>query len=179
LDPFGNPHLTAWDQLLPGYVNAIAGPADADRAYNIAVYNFSMSAPGVVDFSSVGYGLGGFDSVVSVFQGLGNSASYLSHQYAPLVAGDFSFGLNLGAGEYTLAISMTFNEPCAAGFCLGTGTFEDGFTNLVNYDPSRSLYYEVVVTGINKIPEPATGVLVTLALAAVLAGKRWSSRARY
>ena len=176
LDPSSNPNLTAWDQYLPGYVGAIAGPTDAERAYNIAVHNFSIGAPGVVDFSSEGYGLGGFDSVLSVFQGLGNSSSYLYHQYSPFVAGDFDFALNLDSGDYTLAISVTFNEPCSAGFCFGDGTFADGFTNLVNYDSSRSLYYRVQVTGLNAVPEPATGVLIALALTAMLARKRYNRR---
>jgi hypothetical protein len=145
-------------------------------AYNIAVHGFTATGP--VLFSSEGYGLGGFDSVLSVFQGSGNSASYLDHQYAPFSAGDFQFTLNLAPGVYTLAVSMTFNEPCAAGFCFDNGTFADGFTNLVNFDASRPdpLFYSVVITEVNAVPEPALGAIAGLALTVLLVYRRKTCR---
>ena len=180
LDPATNPNLVAWnwDPLNPVYVAPIAGPSDADRAYNIAVHSFAVAAPAAVSFSSLGYGLGGFDSVVSVFQGSGNSAVYLHHELSPLPVGDFTFDLNLIAGNYTLAVSMYLNEPCADGFCFVNGEFGDGFTNLVNFDPfdpSRTdpLFYKVEVTGnVAPVPEPSLVVVVALGMAGIVARRR-------
>ncbi len=172
LDPASNPNLTTWDQYGPAYVAPFAGPTDWERAYNIAVHPFSVSAAGVVNFASKGYSAGGFDPVLSVFHGVGNAAVYLGHQYSPSGLDDFDFDLNLDAGAYLLAVSVTFNEPCATGYCRVDGTFGDGFTNLVNYDSSRSLYYEVTVTELTGVPEPATGWLAAVAAAVLLARKR-------
>ena len=170
LDPALNSNLTYWDQIANSYASPITGPDDASRAYNIAVHTFSVVTAGSVTFDSVGYGMGGFDSVVSVFQGTGTSATYLFHSYAPSGPGDFTFDLNMGAGTYTLAIGMFANEPCAAGFCFLNGDFNDGFTNLVNFDSSRpdALYYKVNVSTGDQVPEPASSVLLLVGAAAGL-----------
>src|SRR5215831_6076985 len=103
LDPATDSNLTYWDQLANSYSGAIAGPTDADRAFNIAIHTFIVSTPGVVNFSSLGYGMGGFDAVLSVFEGTGNSAAYITHGFNPIIPGDFNFDVNLGADTYTLA----------------------------------------------------------------------------
>jgi len=61
LDPATNSNLTYWDQFANSYTAPITGPTDADRAFNVAVHTFTVTTPGVVSFSSLGYGLGGFD----------------------------------------------------------------------------------------------------------------------
>jgi hypothetical protein len=172
LDPATNPNLTYFDQFSGIYTSPLAGPDDYDRAFNIAVHTFPVGTPGWVNIESTGYGFGGFDAVVSVFQGTGASAIYLHHQFNQLFPGDFSFNLNLGVGVYTLAISMFLNEPCAAGGCTPplTGTFGDGFTNLVNFDPfaPQPLFYNVRVTDLDVpptvIPEPSAVLLLASGL---------------
>lgn len=177
LDPALDPNLTAWDQL-SGFTAPIAGPTDADRAYNIALRQFTVTVGGTVSFSSFGYGLGGFDAVLSVFEGVGNTAAYIDHSYNQSSPGDFTFNHVLAPGLYTLAISVFDNEPCAPGLCVGaTGTLGDGFTNLVNYDPSGSLAYEVTVTTPDVVvPEPGTLGLVAAATGLLFA-RRYRRRA--
>jgi hypothetical protein len=173
LDPGLDSSLTAWDQVGATYV----APYDSgwDRAWNISVHTFDVTIPGLVTFASDGYGLGGFDAVLSIFAGTGNAASYLYHQYAPVAGTDFSFDVALGPGTFTLAVSNFANEPCAYGYCFVSGVFGDGFTNLVNYDESRGLEYHVVVTTPTEpgpvVPEPMTGLLVLTGLG-ILSRKR-------
>ena len=178
LDPASNPNLTYWDQFLNSYTAPITGPDVADRAYNIAVHTFAVGVAGPVAFASNGYGMGGFDSVVAVFQGTGDSAVYVDHEYAPLGPGDFSFDLSLGVGTYTLAVSMFGSVPCAPGFCGGplAGTFGDGYTNLVNFDPSQQnpLFYSVDVNP--PIPEPSFAIPVAACVAVFLTRKRLGRR---
>lgn len=177
LDPATNPNLTYWDQLNNTYTLPIPGPADQDRAFNIAVHTITVAGPGVTTFESLGYGQGGFDSVLSVFEGSGTSAVYVHHGFG-IAAGDFSFDLNLALGTYTLTVGMFLNEPCAAGFCFLNGDFGDGFTNLVNFEASRSerLFYDVAVTtegAGSPVPESAPAMLVVLGFAAALARNRF------
>jgi len=183
LDPAANSALTYWDQFLNGYTSPITGPDDFDRAFNIAIHPFTISTAGPATFNSLGFGMGGFDSVISVFAGTGDSAVYLDHEFAPLGPGDFSFDLNLGVGTYTLAVAMFGSEPCAPGLCTGplAGTFGDGFTNLVNFDPSRPdpLFYSVTVTAsAAPVPEPSGALLLATCLAAILTPKLMSSKKR-
>jgi hypothetical protein len=183
IDPATNPNLTSWDQFTNTYVPPISGPADQDRAYNIAVHTFVVTGPGLTTFDSLGYGQGGFDAVLSIFEGTGNSASYIHHGFGP-APGDFSFDLILGPGIYTLAVSMFLNEPCASGFCFLNGEFADGFTNLVNFDAARSqpLFYEVAVTtegaGPAPVPEPSQFMLLVCGITAGLVGQRIRARRR-
>ncbi len=175
LDPATNPDLTYWDQLANGYAAPIPGPTDAERAFNIAVHTFPVFSAGPVNIASQGYGMGGFDAVVSVFEGTGNSAVYLGHEYSPFFPDDFSFVLNLGVGMHTLAVSVFGSEPCGAGLCAGfTGTFGDGFNNLVNFDQFSSLLYNVEVTTA-PVPEPAPMGLMAMVMGvvAVLARRRF------
>jgi len=178
LDPAANLHLTNWDQYANAYTAPISGPGDDDRSFNIAVHNFPVLTAGTVTVASNGYGLGGFDAVVSVFAGTGNAAGYLDDRYSPLAPGDFSFALNLVPGFYTLAVTIFGSQPCGAGLCSAyTGTFGDGFTNLVNFDPSSPLplFYAVEVTTPTAatVPEPGHVGLAVLAAIAVLGRKRF------
>lgn len=179
LDPSSNANLTYWDTLSNMYASPLAGPTDAERAYNIALHTFIVSVASSLTFESTGYSLGGFDSVVSVFAGTGDSAMYIDHQYNPISAGDFSFTENLIAGTYTLAIAMFGSQPCAPGLCVGaTNVFGDGFNNLANYDESRTLLYSVTVTTPDEpVPEASTWNLFSLAAGFGLLARRirWSS----
>lgn len=178
LDPASNPNLTTWDQYLPGYVAPIAGPTDYEMSWNIAVHTFNVASAGPVTIQSLGYGLGGFDAVVSIFAGSGNAATYVGHGYNPVAPGDFTMSINLAVGLHTLTVSVFANEPCASGPCYGAGTFGDGFTNLVNYDPSGTLEYMVTVEsgGQPEVPEPAVGLAIPVVVAFMAARARWTRR---
>jgi hypothetical protein len=84
---------------------------------------------------------------------------------------------------YTLAAGMFLNEPCAAGFCILNGDFGDGFTNLVNFDASRSqpLFNDITVTtegAGSPVPESAPSVLLVFGLTAVLTRNRFQGPLR-
>ena len=75
---------------------------------------------------------------------------------------------------HTLAVGVFGSEPCASGLCAGfTGTFGDGFNNLVNYDPSSSLFYDVEVTTTTSVPAPAFPGLMVTGIVAVLSRRRF------
>jgi len=191
LDPALNPNLTSWDQYAAPsgvFVAPLSTALDPwgvpEAARNIAVHSFSLTSAGPVTFASLGYGLGGFDAVLSLFEGSGNPAAYVVHAYNPFAAGDFNFTRDLEPGLYTLAISMFANEPCAPGLCTdATGTFGDGFTNLVNFDPFQEdpLFYRVeVIEPVSAVPEPSSLLLLAgaagLALSRSLVGRAFTRR---
>ena len=77
----------------------------------------------------------------------------------------------LAAGSYTLALTAFQNLSFAEN--LGTGTLADGFTGVGNLYPGESLQYAFdLVTPDLPTPEPGTGALLGVCLAALLIYRR-------
>jgi hypothetical protein len=155
---------------------------DADRG----VHNFSIASTINLTFSSVGYSqLGGFDSIITLFDSAGN---YITEFTSPGSPGDFSFDYMLGPGDYTLVVTEYYNF--AAGSNVSDGFTQDGnptFTSAFVPDPNpnnvqppfvdaegnqRNGNYRVTITSSDPVPEPATMTLLGLGLAGVAAQLR-------
>jgi hypothetical protein len=156
----GNTALVGSDLGAPDFTdeNAIAN--------NVALYTFTTNGNGLVSLLSTGFAAGGIDPYFSLFSGSGASATFLDSNYTQAFStgGDFSYSATLAAGTYQVAVGAFANLSFAEN--LGTGTLGDGFTSL---GEPGSLYdgsYSVTLT--TPVPEPSTGALVGLGLAAVL-----------
>jgi hypothetical protein len=119
---------------------------DFEIANNVALYVISVPVSGQVKFLSKGFAAGGVDPYFTLFQGTGNSATFLGSNYAKAFStgGDFNLSFILAPGEYTVALgafaNMSFPEN------LGTGTLGDGFISLGEpYALGRTYYYELEV----------------------------------
>lgn len=170
LDDPANLPLVASDLGLAGF------GTPEDIANNVAIHGFSLIAAGSVSFTSTGFAAGGVDPYFTLFKGLGigSAATFVASNYAHAFSagGDFTFTNALAAGDYTLAIGAFANMSFAENY--GSGSLDDGFTMLGLDDPSRTTFYAIDVTvgGItppNPTPEPATGMLVGIALLGLLA----------
>jgi hypothetical protein len=133
----GNPALVGSDLGTPLFSN------DFEIANNVAVYVFSMPAAGAVQFVSSGAAAGGIDPYFTLFQGSGNSATFLASNYtqAFTTGGDFNLSLTLAPGDYTVVISAFANMSIAEN--NGTGSLGDGFVGLGQPDNLGNCYYEV------------------------------------
>jgi hypothetical protein len=167
-------------------------PADPN---DVKLIEFTLLNAASVTFQSYGYGgsanapggtnaagsiilPGGFDPYFSLFQGAGDSATFLvSNDDGACPPGvavpaclDSTITANLAAGTYTLAVSVFGNMSFAEN--LGTGTLGDGFIGLGNYydavsDTVRSPSYAVDVSSAGghfgppaTVPEPGNAVLL-------------------
>jgi hypothetical protein len=161
-------------------------PDFADR--NVALFVFSLTSDTALEIDSQGYGMGGFDSIVTIFRGSGLGALFEAEFFNNVLPGDFQATTGvLGAGSYVLAISMFNNLSCGVGGCTGsTGLLGDGFTGLSNFDPfAPAPYFFQVVLGAVRggtdpipgtpAPEPTTMALM-VAGAAMLARRRCAQR---
>ncbi len=128
-------------------------------------YGGSGNAPGGTNLAGAVIPAGGFDPYLSVFTGIGPTATFLaSNDDGPCPPGalsgglcrDSSLSLSLGPGTYTLVVTAFDNMSLAEN--LGTGTLGDGFTGLGNYDPSRTNNYAVDISGID-VSSPAGSVV--------------------
>ena len=143
----------------------------AGAANNTAAYTFSVSAVSTVTVQSYGYGgsesapggtnlagtvipSGGFDPYISVFTGAGPLATFLASNddgscppgtSSAGLCGDPTLSLTLAPGNYTLVVEAFNNMSLAEN--LGSGTLGDGFTGLGNYDPSRTNYFAIDISG--------------------------------
>jgi hypothetical protein len=138
---------------------------DFEIANNVAVYSFSLAAPGNVTFDSNGFAAGGVDPYFTLFAGGDDGATVLASNYdqAFSTGGDFLIALALAAGDYRFALGAFANMSVAEN--SGFGTYGDGFTFLGGPDFLGNSYYELVVdTGLTPVPEPSTAWLMTLAL---------------
>jgi hypothetical protein len=147
-----------------------------DPQFDAYLGTFVLPAATAVDIRSVGWAAGGFDPIVSLFQGTGPSAVFLDlnddANYPLDLDSRLTYG-SLDAGAYVLAITYASNVPFA--YNQGGGTLGDGFIGLGVVDFSRTNSFEVDVsyeTPVPNIPEPAAILLLGTA-ATVLAGGRW------
>jgi hypothetical protein len=185
-----------------------------------------FSVPGTTDVTAQSYGFGGsgsasggtnaagavippggFDPYLSLFMGIGSTATFLTSNDDGLcppgavsdgACADSTLQLSdLPAGSYTLALSVFANLSFAE--ILGTGTLGDGFIQLGTYfhvpsftERSSAYALDLVADGLTVIdtrtipgdttavPEAASGVLVAtgLAVQAVLHRRRVRRRQR-
>jgi len=180
------------------------GSLDPTNPNDVFLVSFNLASKGTVLFQSYGYGGtssanvagtnaaglvipgGGFDSYLSLFQGIGNSATFLASNDDgscprgtpdPVCADSTLTETGLAAGNYTLAITLPFNFSFAENY--GSGTLGDGFIGLQSsyYDAASnevrtSNYALDIITGDARLtvvaPEPDTLSLLIASL--VVAG---------
>jgi hypothetical protein len=172
---------------------SLTGSLDANNPNDVLLRVFTMSASSPLTIQSYGYGggtnaagtvtpAGGFDTYVSLFTGTGPTATFLaSNDDGSCPPGNASPACHdstlvvpsLGAGIYTMALSVFDNFSFAENF--GSGTIGDGFIGLGDYfDASsgtvRTSNYAVDIRASGLTPEPATSlpVIVALGLLAIL-----------
>ena len=143
----------------------------ADGANGTSTYTFAVSATSTIVIQSYGYGGsggapggtnlagvvipgGGFDPYISLFLGVGPSATFLASNddgacLPPSLSGslcaDSNLSLTLIPGTYTLVVEAFDNMSFAEN--LGSGTLGDGFTGLGNYDPTRTDNFAIDISG--------------------------------
>jgi hypothetical protein len=189
---------------------SLVGNLDPNNAGDAFVYEFTASAGVTIGIQSYGYGgssatstgfnaagapiaSGGFDTYLSLFSGIGPSATFLSSNDdgpCPPAATDGGncfdsrlVALSLPAGKYTLVLTESGNISFAENY--GTGTLGDGFTGLEQpgyYDPGTATFrtsnyaldlraVEGTFTPISGAPEPA-GYTLGLAGILLIAGRK-------
>jgi hypothetical protein len=161
------------------------GNLDAANANDFALFQFTLSIAANVDIQTWGYGgganaqgaviaAGGFAPYVSLFQGSGNGATFLSSNAGGLcppgnpipACEDATLKTNLAAGTYTVALSVFENMSFAEN--TGSGTLGDGFVGLGNYYDAasgidRTPAYALDITSPGIAPEPSSVALVVSA----------------
>ena len=133
------------------------GSLGLDPQFDAYLGEFVLPFTADVTIQSSGWADGGFDPIVSLFQGTGPSAVFLDLNDDAIPGVDLDSLLvlpGLSAGDYTLAVTYASNAPNA--FFYGGGTLGDGFDGLGFQDLTRSDYFQVDVTF---VPEPRTVVL--------------------
>jgi hypothetical protein len=135
----GNAALTASDLGPPLFGD------DFEIANNVALYAISVPTGRTVSFLSKGFAAGGVDPYFTLFQGTGNSATFLGSNYSQAFStgGDFNLSFPLTPGNYTVAMSAFANMSFAEN--LGTGTLGDGFIGLGEPDTLGTYYYELEI----------------------------------
>jgi hypothetical protein len=145
---------------------------DFEIANNMALYVISVPISLTVNFRSRGFAAGGVDPYFTLFQGTGNSATFLGSNYSQAFStgGDFNLSFPLTPGNYTVAMSDFANMSFAEN--LGTGTLGDGFIGLGEPDTLGTYYYELEIdlppvasTAIPTLTE--WGMIITVALLGV------------
>jgi hypothetical protein len=171
-----------------GYVNDEANAAlvhsdlgtalfgdDFEIANNVALYTFSVAAPGNYDFDSNGFAAGGIDPYFTLFSGTGSTATFLASNYdqAFSTGGDFLINLALAAGDYTIAIGTFANQAFAENNPDADPSLGDGFTFLGGPGFLGNYYYELSVdTGEPPPPVPEPGSLMLLLTGLAMVGAR-------
>ncbi len=167
------------------YVGSLA----PDDPNDVFITSFTMLAPSVVTIQTWSFGggtnaagvaiaAGGFDPYLSLFSGIGPSATFVSsnddglcppgHAASACADSTLISGL-LPAGIYTLALTLPFNFSFAENY--GSGTLGDGFIGLDgSFDDgscagSCTGAYAVDVSFTAAVPEPATWGLMGIGMA--------------
>jgi hypothetical protein len=192
---------------IPGSANVISltGSLNPSDSSDFFLFQFTASNHVTVLVQSYGFGggtnaasqvipSGGFDTYLSLFSGIGPSATFLSSNddgLCPPATADSGFcfdsrlvALSLPAGNYTLALTVSGNSSFAENqpslYTLG-----DGFIGLQQpdyYDPSTDTFRtsnwaldiqtaEGSITPISDTPEPAGYVLASAGMIFILAGR--------
>ena len=188
----------------PGCANVISltGSLNPTDSGDVFLYQFTASDHATVLVQSYGFGgnagqsipSGGFDTYLSLFSGIGPSATFLSSNddgLCPPATPDSGYcldsrlvALSLPGGDYTLALTvsgnMSFAENQPTLYTLG-----DGFIGLQQpdyYDPLTGTYRtsnwaldlqsaEGTITPIAPAPEPAGYVLASAGMLFILADR--------
>ncbi len=130
-----------------------------------------LSSSTDIVIQSRGYALGGFDPIVSLFRGSGDSAVFLDlndDEVSGSILDSLLTFAALPADTYTLAVTYASNAPNA--YYWGGGTLGDGFIGLGDQDLTRTEDFKVdVLLPDSPVPEPAGIVLLgTVALVLLL-----------
>jgi hypothetical protein len=148
-------------------------------------YGGTASAPGGMNAAGQVVAAGGFDTYLSLFSGIGATATFLASnddglcppgQAAPACADSTLTLINLAPGDYTLALTLPFNYSFAEN--RGTGTLGDGFIGLdSSYSDgwcaaTCSSHYALDITSAALVPEPPGAALLPFGLAWVAAARR-------
>lgn len=140
-------------------------------------YGGTAAAPGGTNAASAIINPGGFDAYASLFQGWGNSATFLaSNDDGPCPPGTLSPECRdpqltiafLIPGNYTLVISQWDNFSFAENY--GSGTLGDGFIGLAADFEGRTANWAVDVSF--AVPEPAPFALVGIGFAGLVLIRR-------
>ena len=139
---------------------------DNDIANNVALYTFSLTTAGTVNFLSEGFALGGIDPYFTLFSGTGNAGTFVDSNYfqAFTTGGDFDLDEALGVGDYTVAMGVFANMSFAEN--SGSGTLGDGFIGLGEPGSLGDYSYKLQIT--SAVPEPSYTALVALGVMALL-----------
>jgi hypothetical protein len=190
-----------------GPVTSLTGSLDPANSNDIFVFEFSVANTVSVSFQSYGYGgtsatatgmnaagqiiaAGGFDTYLSLFDGVGPTATFDSSNddgICPPAATDGGncfdsrlTALSLQPGLYTLILSVTNNFSIAENY--GFGTLGDGFTGLAPIDfydggtgmdrtPNWALDISTGEGSITALPEPSAYALGITGLLFIAIGK--------
>jgi hypothetical protein len=163
----GNAALVGSDLGAPDFTDANS------VADNVALYAFTVWRAGTVSIVSTGFAGGGVDPYFTLFSGSGNAATFLDSNYAQATStgGDFTWTGTLAPGSYEIALGAFENMSFAEN--LGTGALGDGFIFLGDPNSLGSGAYALTLT--TPVPEPASGWLLAIGLAAV-GTRAWRAR---
>ena len=147
---------------------------DAAKANNTALYTFTVTMAGTVTIASTSFAGGGVDPYFTLFNGSGDTATFLASNYdqATTTGGDFTWSGTLGVGTYEFAIgafeNMSYAEQDSSQY-----TLYDGFIGIGDPNSLGSGAYSVTLT--TPVPEPTDLLMMSIGLAA-LTTRAWRAR---
>ena len=147
---------------------------DAAKANNTALYTFTVTMAGTVTIASASFAGGGVDPYFTLFNGSGDTATFLASNYdqATTTGGDFPWSGTLGVGTYEFAIgafeNMSYAEQDSSQY-----TLYDGFIGIGDPNSLGSGAYSVTLT--TPVPEPTGLWMMSIGLAA-LTTRAWRAR---